>query len=47
MTMLIRIALSVVALVTVGVAIGRHFGALDGIAASLALYLLTPWEPNP
>jgi len=29
-----------------GVAIGMHFGALDGIAASLVIYVMMPYDPR-
>ena len=29
-----------------GIAVGLHYGPLDGVAAALALYALTPWRPR-
>ncbi len=29
-----------------GIAVGQHFGVLNGIAAGFALYTLMPWAPR-
>jgi len=33
-------------MIMAGVAVGRHFGVLDGIAAALVVYALAPYVPK-
>jgi hypothetical protein len=39
-----HVILSLSGYVLFGITIGRHFGALEGITAALALYVMTPYD---